>query len=41
MEEKKIYFMHTNYLKTQTCSLVYNYVGGRVVGNAQTVCKIQ
>jgi hypothetical protein len=27
--------------KTQTCSLVYKYVGGRVVGNAQTVCKIQ
>jgi membrane protein involved in colicin uptake len=27
--------------KRQTCTLVYKYVGGRVVGNAQTVCTIQ
>jgi hypothetical protein len=26
--------------KRQTCTLVYKYVGGRVVGNAQTVCTI-
>ncbi|MBT8535530.1 hypothetical protein G6725_05875 [Polynucleobacter paneuropaeus] len=27
--------------KRQTCTLVYKYVGGRVVGSPQTVCTIQ
>lgn len=27
--------------KKQVCTLVYKYVGGRVVGNAQSVCTFQ
>lgn len=27
--------------KKQVCTLVYKYVGGRVVGNSQTVCTFQ